>query len=583
MTGSLTPPTAVGIGLKPMHVQEILGAGAPLDFFEVHAENYLVAGGPFLRHLTQIRERFALSIHGVGLSIGGAGPLDRDHLDRLAALLRRFEPQWFSEHLAWSSHGGAFYNDLLPIPYNSAGLRRVCDHIDQTQERLGRRLLLENPSTYVTFAASTLDEGEFLAAVVQRTGCGLLLDVNNAYISAINHGRDPWDLIAALPPAAVGEIHLAGFAEDRDGAGDRLLIDTHGAPVAAAVWALYRRTLDHLCPRPTLIERDQAIPPLDVLIDEAARARSIMTAAMTPYPASTGARPWPRVSGQTADPLVAHPADDLLDRLADDLLDRLADDLLDRLAAALQDPARPLPPGLTTWNGSDPAVRFGVHRNTVAVSLTAALADTFPVTRQLAGERCFDSMARGFVAAAPPRSPVLTAYGDAFPDWIAEHAPTADQAYLPELARLELARVRAYHAAAAAPLTTTALAGYLANPQQLPGASVSLHPSLHVLDASDAIVSLWAAHQGSAPGAAVTDPRRPESALVLRAGDDALVVPLPGGAAACVAALAAGTTLGDAAAAGAARDPDFDLTQCLALLIRHGAIVAWHAPGDPEP
>jgi hypothetical protein len=567
MNGMVTPPTALGIGLKPMHVQEILGTGAPLDFFEIHAENYLVPGGPFLRHLTQIRERFALSIHGVGLSIGGAGPLDRDHLDRLAALLRRFEPHWFSEHLAWSSHGGAFYNDLLPIPYNSAGLRRVCDHIDQAQDRLGRRLLLENPSTYVTFAASTLDEGEFLTAVVQRTGCGLLLDVNNAYISAVNHGRDPWDLIAALPPAAVGEIHLAGFAEDRDGAGDRLLIDTHGTAVAAAVWDLYRRTLDHLGPRPTLIERDQAIPPLDVLVDEAAHARSVMAAAMTPDPASTDSRPWPRVSGQTADPLAAHPADDLLDRLA----------------AALQDPARPLPPGLTTWNGSDPAVRFGVHRNTVAVSLTAALADTFPVTHQLAGERCFDWMARGLIAAAPPCSPVLTDYGDAFPDWIAEHAPTADQAYLPDLARLELARVRAYHAAVAAPLTTTALAGYLANPQQLPGAGLRLHPSLHVLDASDAIVSLWAAHQGSAPGAALTDPRRPESALVLRSGDDTLVVPLPGGAATCVTALATGATLGDAAAAGAARDPDFDLTQCLALLIRHGAIVAWHAPGDPEP
>jgi hypothetical protein len=287
MTTPAASPAVVGIGLKPRHAPEILGSGAPMAFFEVHAENYMVPGGPYLRHLEQIRAGFALSIHGVGLSIGGAGPLDTRHLDRLAALVGRFEPQWFSEHLAWSSHGGAWYNDLLPVPYDSTSLLRVCTHIDQVQERLGRRLLLENPSTYLEFAASTLAEGDFLAEVVRRTGCGLLLDVNNAYVSAVNHGRDPWDLIAALPPDAIGEIHLAGFAEDRDGAGDRLLIDTHGAAVDGAVWALYRRTLAHLGLRPTLIERDQAIPPLAVLVAEASRARS----ALETCPVTTGARP----------------------------------------------------------------------------------------------------------------------------------------------------------------------------------------------------------------------------------------------------------------------------------------------------
>ena len=271
---------AAGIGLKPCHVPEILGAGAPVDFFEVHAENYLAAGGPYLRHLTSIRERYALSVHGVGLSIGGAGPLDACHLDRLDALLRRFEPDWFSEHLAWSTHRGAFYNDLLPIPYDAVSLVRVCEHIDQAQARLGRRLLLENPSTYLQFAASTMDEGDFLAEVVRRTGCGLLLDVNNAYVSAVNVGSDPWALIAALPAEVIGEIHLAGFAVDRDAAGDPLLIDTHGTPVAEAVWALYGRTLERIGPRPTLIERDQAIPSLAELVAEADRARQAMPSAL---------------------------------------------------------------------------------------------------------------------------------------------------------------------------------------------------------------------------------------------------------------------------------------------------------------
>jgi uncharacterized protein len=278
-------PEMAGFGLKQCHAAALLAAeaaDAPTcapDFLEVHAENYLVDGGPLLRQLEAVRARWPLSVHGVGLSIGGEGGLDSRHLERLATLVRRFEPRWFSEHLAWSSHGGHCFNDLLPLPYDGATLRRVCDHLDQLQARLQRRVLLENPSTYVEFAASTMDEGAFLCEVVRRTGCALLLDVNNAYVSAVNHGRDPWALIAALPADAVAEIHLAGFAEDRDAAGDRLLIDSHGSPVADAVWSLYRRTMERLGPRPTLIERDNDVPALSVLAAEASRARQLQAAA----------------------------------------------------------------------------------------------------------------------------------------------------------------------------------------------------------------------------------------------------------------------------------------------------------------
>ena len=265
-----------GLGLKTGHVAQVLHSGAAVDFFEVHAENYMVDGGPFLRHLEQVRERWPLSIHGVGLSIGGDGPLDRAHLARLAALLARYQPAWFSEHLAWSSHGGHWFNDLLPLPYDRATLQRVCDHVDEVQHRLRRRLLLENPSTYVEFAASTMDEAQFLNEVVHRTGCGLLLDVNNAYVNAVNHGGDAAAFIAALPAAAVGEIHLAGFAEDADAAGDRLLIDDHGSPVADAVWSLYAQAVARLGPVPTLIERDNHVPALAVLEAEAARARTVL-------------------------------------------------------------------------------------------------------------------------------------------------------------------------------------------------------------------------------------------------------------------------------------------------------------------
>ena len=270
--------TLAGIGLKDEHALPLLEGAAAVDFLEIHAENYFVAGGPRLRRLERLRERLPLSLHGVGLSIGGEAPLDEAHLDALAALLQRFEPRWFSEHLAWSSHGGTWLNDLLPLPYDDTTLARVCEHIDRVQTRLRRPMLLENPSSYVAFESSTWDEGAFIAEVVRRTGCGALLDVNNAYVSGVNHGRDPWALIEALPAGAIGEIHLAGFAEDRDAAGDRLLIDHHGAPVDAAVWALYQRTLERLGPRPTLIERDNEVPALPVLAAEAAHARAAMRA-----------------------------------------------------------------------------------------------------------------------------------------------------------------------------------------------------------------------------------------------------------------------------------------------------------------
>jgi uncharacterized protein (UPF0276 family) len=271
-------PARAGIGLKHGQVAELLALRPDIGFLEVHAENYLVDGGPLHHALTRVRERHAISIHGVGLSIGGAGPLDLDHLDRLAALLARYQPAAFSEHLAWSSHGTTYFNDLLPLPYDPASLRQVCSHIDQVQTRLKRRLLLENPSTYVEFAASTMDEPDFLAEIVRRTGCGLLLDVNNLHVSCNNHGRDAWRELGRLPLDAVGQIHLAGHAVERDSLGAPLLIDDHGSPVAEPVWALYAALLDRIGPVATLIERDNDIPPLPVLLAEAANAQALLCA-----------------------------------------------------------------------------------------------------------------------------------------------------------------------------------------------------------------------------------------------------------------------------------------------------------------
>jgi uncharacterized protein len=272
-------PAQAGVGLKAVHVEQLLADAQRPVFVEIHAENYLGAGGAPHAWLTRVREHCALSVHGVGLSIGAASKLDEPHLARLAALIDRYQPAAFSEHLAWSTHGDVYLNDLLPLPYTGQTLRRVCDHIDHVQERLGLKMLLENPATYVEFAASTMAEADFIAEVVRRTGCGLLLDVNNVYVSCVNHARDPHAYIDALPLQAVGEIHLAGFAEETDAAGDRLLIDDHGAPVADAVWALYAHVLGKVGPVATLIEWDNQVPDYATLCAQAQRADRILTSS----------------------------------------------------------------------------------------------------------------------------------------------------------------------------------------------------------------------------------------------------------------------------------------------------------------
>src|SRR3712207_4694878 len=265
-------PARAGVGLKPQHYAEILEASPRIGFFEVHAENYMGDGGPPHRYLEKIRSRYPLSVHGVGLSIGGSERLDRDHLSRLKRLVERYEPECFSEHLAWSTHDSVYLNDLLPVPYDVPTLKRVIEHVDEVQEVLGRRMLLENPSTYVAFERTEMSEVDFISEIVRSPGCGLLLDVNNVFVSATNHAYKATAYLDAFPAEHVGEIHLAGFAEDQDDAGDRLLIDAHGTPVADIVWRLFEHALARIGPVPTLIEWDNDVPAFPILMNEARKA-----------------------------------------------------------------------------------------------------------------------------------------------------------------------------------------------------------------------------------------------------------------------------------------------------------------------
>ena len=274
-------PPAPGVGYKPQHFSNILADADPVRWLEIHAENYMGDGGRPLAQLRCLAERFPISVHGVGLSIGGEARPDPAHLARLKHLCGWLAPASFSEHLAWSTHGAEFLNDLLPLPYTEATLARVADHIDEVQDHVGRRMLLENPSVYLNFTESNLDEIDFLGEVARRTGCGLLLDVNNVYVSCTNRKTGWNDYIDRFPHHLVGEIHLGGHDEDRDDAGAPLLIDAHGSEVADPVWRLYARTVAKGGAKPTLIEWDNDVPEWPLLAAEAARAERILGSVTT--------------------------------------------------------------------------------------------------------------------------------------------------------------------------------------------------------------------------------------------------------------------------------------------------------------
>lgn len=273
----MTLPFLPGIGFKPQHAADLIADPGAVGWLEIHAENYLFKGGPRMALLRDMAARFPISVHGVALSIGGQAPIDRDHLARVARLISDLRPASFSEHLAWSTHDSAYFSDLLPLPYTDATLARVCDHVDQVQEATGQRLLLENPASYLAFAESQWDEPAFLAEIARRTGCGLLLDVANVAISAVNLGTDARAYLDAFALDQVGEIHLAGPEPDADDPG--ILIDSHAQRVPEDVWALFAEVIARAGPRPALIEWDNDVPAFAVLQDEAARAARILSGA----------------------------------------------------------------------------------------------------------------------------------------------------------------------------------------------------------------------------------------------------------------------------------------------------------------
>jgi uncharacterized protein (UPF0276 family) len=275
------PHLGHGVGLRPQHYPQILDGTARADWFEVISENFMIRGGRPLHVLEHARGLAPVVLHGVSMNLGGADTLDERHLDALDALVRRFEPSWVSEHLCWGASGRHYAHDLLPLPYTEEALGVVVERIGRVQDRLGRRILVENVSSYVAFAHSAMPEWTFLGAVAEAADCGILLDVNNLYVSAVNHGFSPDAYLAGLPLGRVGQIHLAGHSD----AGE-LLIDTHDHPVPSPVWALYRAAVGRFGPVSTLIEWDDRIPPFATLVDEAERARALEAEELASHAAS---------------------------------------------------------------------------------------------------------------------------------------------------------------------------------------------------------------------------------------------------------------------------------------------------------
>jgi uncharacterized protein (UPF0276 family) len=538
---SRTDALSPGIGLRSPHVAEVLADRPAAGWFEVHAENYM-KDGPALADLMLIRRDYAVSLHAVGLSLGSADGLDLGHLLRLKDLIGRLEPCLVSDHLSCSQIGGAYLNDLLPLPYTEESLDLFCGHVDRVQETLKRALLIENPSSYLQYRHSSMSETEFLVELVRRTGCKLLCDVNNVYVSAHNLGFDAGAYLAALPRLAVAEIHLAGHtrAETDDGV---VLIDSHNDLVSDAVWDLYAAASAMFPRAPSLVEWDSDLPELSVLLAEAKRANDVSLGA------AFGDLHVPLRNTQAAF------------RAA--LLDENNEGILDVLDGGK----------------GEASARLRIYRNNMFTSLTEVLKTTFPAIYRLVDERFFAYAAHEFIRAHPPAAPCLAEYGDNFPDFLSSFPPCQGHPYFPDVARLEWLLHLSAHAEPAAPLKRSALSKVPHD--DCPHLTFNIDPSAYYLWSRFPLDRIWRAAQ---PGAG--------EAVDLDSGPAYLEVRSKDGKTAFRSlepapyrfrvALAMGATLEAASDAAHALDPFFDLALALCAALGEGLFTGFRVAAQSK-
>ncbi len=620
------PPLRAGVGLKPDHYRAALEAGGgdppsstdDLEGFwlEVHPENYMTPGGPRLPWLDAIAARWPVSLHGVGASLGGAEPVDAGHLECLKALVDRVRPALVSEHVAWSGWGGTYFADLLPLPATREALDRLVANIDQMQTALGRPILIENPALYLSLHGD-LEEPELLVEACRRTGCGLLLDVNNVFVSATNLGRDPVAYLDAIPADLVGEIHLAGHAPDAR-LGDALLIDSHGAPVAEAVWRLYEHALARLGPKPTLIERDANLPPFPELMAERGRAQDLLSEHVEPlHPraATTGARVVEAtisVGGarRTPPPLEGEGAGGRGARDARPGRPREAGRLASSASRSRSSPPpRPLAPSprggggveslprLKVAEGSELAAfqgrfaagllqgeppaeaardadwraRYAVYQNNVVTALADALVKSFPAVERLVGADFMRAAAAAFVRAHPPTERALTLAGEGFAEFLRTFAAARGMPYLADVAAMDRAWLEAMFAAESPALGASALDAL--EPASVAALAPGLVASARIVGSPFPAHTIWRANrEGDPPGRIRLDVEG-ETALFWRAGEPRVRHrALATGEAAFARALGAGATLAAAGGTALAADPGFDVTATFAGFLAAGVL-----------
>jgi uncharacterized protein (UPF0276 family) len=538
----------VGVGLRAPHYRQFLAQRPALGWLEVHSENYLDQAGWDWHVLEQLRCDYPLSLHGVGLGLGSARGFSEEHLARVRELVARVQPVLVSEHLSWGAVGGRQLNDLLPLTLDRAALDLLGTRVERMQEVLGRQVLLENVSTYVRFHADAMTEAEFLAALAARTGCGLLLDINNLYVNQCNHGEDALAAMAAIAPGMVGEMHLAGHLVT-----PQAVIDHHGDRVADPVWRLYEAALQRFGAVPTLIEWDTEIPALEVLLAEAGKAAVLQArAAAVSVPERRHSAIAPVAAGQLQG--------------AAALADRQQ-----LFAGALFD-AELAPPVLAQCRGEHGEHRFALYRGNQTANWTKTLAAAYPVVLALVGEEFFAGLARAYGRARPSGHPDLNRLGVHFADFLRDFPHVAQLPYLPDLATLEWALHRAYRAPSATAIDARQLAAMA--PDQVERATFGWHPAAALIASDWAVAPLWLAHQPDSGVAFPDDMAVPSHALVARPQWQPMMVPLSAASHAALQVLSKGGNLGAALDAAFALDDNFDVAASLNTWLTHAALTS---------
>ncbi|MGK5008665.1 MNIO family bufferin maturase [Janthinobacterium sp. MDB2-8] len=531
-----------GVGLRAAHYRDFLARRPKVGWLEVHTENYLQPSGWDSHVLQALRQDYSLSLHGVGLGLGSARGFSEPHLQRVRAVVERIEPALVSEHLCWGAVARQQLNDLLPLALNNAALDLLCARVGRVQDVLKRPILLENVSTYLRFADDAMSEAQFLAELARRSGCGLLLDINNLYVNQCNHGEDALLAMQAIAPGSVGELHLGGHLVT-----PQAVIDHHGAAVADPVWDLYAAALLRFGAVPTLVEWDTHLPPLDILLGEADKAQAMLARHAPPAPWQ-GTAPSPVAPAAPADTLVAGQQ-------------AFATALLDTVAA------------LPLFAGEAVLERFALYRGNLSAIWRRTLGQAYPVVLALVGEDFFGGLARVYGRQYPSDSADLNQFGARFADFLAAFPPVAAFPYLPDMARLEWALHLAHYAPDAQALAPESLAAW--HPAQLEARRFTLHPACALLASNWQVAALWRAHQeGEGQGMFPHEMQVASRALVCRPRWKAQVLVVDAAAHAALLALQQGQTFGAALDVAFERDPAFDLAAHLRQWLTHAVLAA---------